>query len=190
MTSSTTLTTTRWTKYSSCVPSFFASSAWCFNPISFTPLTSILTGTFIIHKQNTCSWWYFTLALFLYIRFFFVFFFVLMIFWPFLIIFLYIRSFFCVFSILSFDSQILHSNTTGFEILNVDNAAFYTCVLIFAGFVLFGSLLYYALVFFTEIWGMTPKWVKKCCASKKGRRKCIQINLYSTFKDIYCVSFL
>ena len=104
-----------------------------------------------------------------YIRFF-CFFFILMIFLTFFDYFIVHVS--LLFSILSFWLLIFeNSNTTGFEILNVDNAAFYTCVLIFAGFVLFGSLLYYALVFFTEIWGMTPKWVKKCCASKKGRRK-------------------
>jgi hypothetical protein len=63
------------------------------------------------------------------------------------------------------------SNTTGMIILNEDSAFYYTTVMIFASLILFGSLLYYATVFITEVWGWAPKWLRKCCATKQSRHE-------------------
>merc|ERR1712195_268364 len=47
--------------------------------------------------------------------------------------------------------------------------AFYNTVLVFAGFTLFGSLSYYAVVFLAEVLGKLPKCFVKCFADKKRK---------------------
>merc|ERR1711865_825130 len=61
---------------------------------------------------------------------------------------------------------------TGIETINADPSSqvFYNTVLVFAGVTLFGSLLYYFIVFCAEVLGRLPSWFIKCCADKKRNK--------------------
>ena len=61
--------------------------------------------------------------------------------------------------------------TTGIEELTTDptSVAFYNTVLVFGSICLIGSLVYYTVVFFAEVLGHVPDWVRNMCASKKSR---------------------
>ena len=58
---------------------------------------------------------------------------------------------------------------TGLEVLNPASSTFYNTVLICAGLVLFGSIVYYTIVFLAEVVGRMPKWLLFCFASKQSR---------------------
>ncbi len=60
---------------------------------------------------------------------------------------------------------------TGFDVLNPKAAGFYNTVLVAAGLVLFGSIVYYIVVFLAEIFGSVPKWMLCCFANKKTRHQ-------------------
>ena len=51
-----------------------------------------------------------------------------------------------------------------------DVQVFYNTVLVFAGFTLFGSLVYYGVVFLAEVLGSLPKCFAKCFADKRRRK--------------------
>lgn len=53
---------------------------------------------------------------------------------------------------------------------------FYQMVLVIGGIFLFGSIMYYFIVFLAEVLGYTPAWVMKCCSTKAKR---------SDFEDPY-----
>lgn len=61
---------------------------------------------------------------------------------------------------------------TGIETLSEDptSQAFYNSVLVFAGLTLFGSLVYYGIVFMAEVLGKLPSLLKKCFADKKRKK--------------------
>jgi len=58
-----------------------------------------------------------------------------------------------------------------FDVLNPDNAFFYNTVLVAAGLILFGSIVYYIIVFCTEIAGKVPNVLKILCATKQSRHE-------------------
>ena len=57
------------------------------------------------------------------------------------------------------------------ECLDPDAWIFYNAVLVASGFVLFGSIIYYGIVFATEMAGCSPAWVRKLFATKKSRQE-------------------
>jgi len=66
---------------------------------------------------------------------------------------------------------VLDDCTNIIECLDPDAWIFYNAVLVASGFVLFGSIIYYGIVFATEMAGCSPAWVRKLFATKKSRQE-------------------
>lgn len=67
---------------------------------------------------------------------------------------------------------------TGLSVLKTDSSTqgFYTTVLILGAIVLFGSLIYYGIVFVAEVIGHVPQWLRYTCANRKSRRLMLSQN--------------
>jgi hypothetical protein len=79
--------------------------------------------------------------------------------------------FFSYSSLLFFVLLCLSPPPISFDVLNPDNAFFYNTVLVAAGLILFGSIVYYIIVFCTEIAGKVPNVLKILCATKQSRHE-------------------